>query len=55
MLRNENREKFELTYFRPFRIHRVRAFSTYAIETAPNRILRKLVYSSRLLPYEPDS
>ena len=48
LIRNENRTKFELTYFGPFRVLRVRPFGTYALETMDGRVLRNLVNGSRL-------
>lgn len=48
LIRNENRTKFEPTYFGPFRVLRVRPFGTYALETMDGRVLRNLVNGSRL-------
>jgi hypothetical protein len=48
LIRNENRTKFELTYFGLFRVLRVRPFGTYALEIMDSRVLRNLVNGSRL-------
>jgi hypothetical protein len=48
LIRNENRTKFELTYFGLFRVLRIRPFGIYTLETIDSRVLRNLINSSRL-------
>ena len=53
LLRNEAREKFQPTYFGPFRVLKKLWFGTYILETTDDRVLRKPVYGSRLTRYVP--
>src|SRR5271156_790134 len=55
LIRNEDRTKFEPTYFGPFRILVVRPFGTYALETMDGKkVLRNLINGSRLVEYIPN-
>jgi hypothetical protein len=52
LIRHESREKFEPTYFGPFRILKVQPFGTYTLETMDGKkVLRNLVNGSRLIQY----
>jgi len=51
ILRNEAKQKFEATYFGPFRVLKKLWFGTYILETGDNRVLRKPTHGSRLLRY----
>jgi hypothetical protein len=48
LIRNENRTKFESTYFELFKILRIKPFGTYILETINSRVLRNLINNSRL-------
>lgn len=55
LVRNEDRTKFEPTYFGPFRILAVRPFGTYTLETMDGKkVLRNLINGSRLVEYIPN-
>jgi hypothetical protein len=49
IMRNEERHKFEATYFGPFRVLEQRPFGTYVLETMEGRVLKHLVNGARLL------
>ena len=51
VLRNSARQKFEATYFGPFKILKKLWFGTYILETNDGRVFRNPTHGSRLLNY----
>jgi transposase InsO family protein len=54
MVRNENKGKFESTYFGPFYIKAVKPLGTYVLETKQGMVLRHLIHGSRITSFIPN-